>query len=380
MQPLLSIIVPTKDRYFYLKYLIRLIDSFRSNYIELVIQDNTEDNTEIVQFIEENNFSNLKYFHTEKQLPIFYNSDLAILNSTGEYVCFIGDDDGVTRHIVDCVKWMKKEEIDVVVSTFLHYRWPDFIVKNKSDAGILKSVKFSKKSKEVDSHSVLSKSFNKGFIDRGELPLLYHGIVKRTTLNEIYSIGGTFNPGASPDIACGVALCFFAKKYVRIDFPIIISGAGKGHGGGILKSRESKTRIEDLPFLPKDAKKNWEENIPSVWTGETVWPESAIKALRYVGQYNLMRFFNQEYMLAKFIIQNFYLREKAWHLSKNKLKMFAYLFFLGVSKSFKGIMFRFKKLCPFLFLQKNIVKLNNIIEVENHIIEVYPIFHIQKKK
>ena len=46
---LLSIVVPTKNRYYYLKSLIKLVQSFNSNEIELVVQDNTENNSEILE-------------------------------------------------------------------------------------------------------------------------------------------------------------------------------------------------------------------------------------------------------------------------------------------------------------------------------------------
>ena len=104
-QPLLSLVIPTKDRYYYLKYLIMLVDSFNFDDFEMVIQDNTCDNLEILKFLEGYQYSFVKYYHTKEQLSVKENSDLAILHSSGEYVCFIGDDDGITRYIVDCVKW-----------------------------------------------------------------------------------------------------------------------------------------------------------------------------------------------------------------------------------------------------------------------------------
>ena len=107
MNYLLSIVVPTKDRYYYLKYLIELISSFNTSDIELVIQDNTYDNQEILNYLNEYLNPHVKYYHIKEHLSQSENSDKAILNSSGEYVCFIGDDDAVTRHIVDCVKWMK---------------------------------------------------------------------------------------------------------------------------------------------------------------------------------------------------------------------------------------------------------------------------------
>ena len=45
METLLSIIVPTKNRYFYLKEMINMFQSYSNKSTELIIQDNSTDNT-----------------------------------------------------------------------------------------------------------------------------------------------------------------------------------------------------------------------------------------------------------------------------------------------------------------------------------------------
>ena len=50
---LLSIIIPTKDRYHYLKECITTVLSVNTDDFELIIQDNTADNSEIRDFCEE---------------------------------------------------------------------------------------------------------------------------------------------------------------------------------------------------------------------------------------------------------------------------------------------------------------------------------------
>ena len=71
-----------------------MIESFKwGDEVELVIQDNTVDNTEIVSFLNEEHYGFVVYDHFAEQLPISLNSDKAVLNSSGEYICFIGDDE-----------------------------------------------------------------------------------------------------------------------------------------------------------------------------------------------------------------------------------------------------------------------------------------------
>lgn len=113
---LLSIVVPTKNRYLYLKYLIQLVDNLHTDEVELVIQDNSDDNSEFLDYLNEKNYSFIRYSYIKGQIPMSENSDRAILNSKGEYVCFLGDDDGFTKFLIEGVRWMKTEGIDAVPS------------------------------------------------------------------------------------------------------------------------------------------------------------------------------------------------------------------------------------------------------------------------
>ena len=112
---LLSIVVPTKDRYIYLEKLVDLIISFQTEEIELVIQDNSKDNAKFNDFISEriNRHSWIKYYYNSQYLTSVQNFDCAVKNCTGDYICFIGDDDGVVRNITRYTKWMKENDITV---------------------------------------------------------------------------------------------------------------------------------------------------------------------------------------------------------------------------------------------------------------------------
>ena len=197
---LLSIVVPTKDRYYYLKHLIELIKSFKSDEIELVIQDNTYDNTEILEYQKELDYPHLNYFYTKEQISVSENSTKAILNSTGEYVCFIGDDDGVTRHIVDCVKWMKGKGIEILKSEYALYKWPSFPNGRMKLSSSVSFHDYKGKVVEVNNKKALKKLLKSGITGLRNMPKVYNGIVKRATLDRIYDRCGTFFPGSSPDM------------------------------------------------------------------------------------------------------------------------------------------------------------------------------------
>ena len=373
--PLLSIIIPTKDRYKYLKILISLIDSYNLSELELIIQDNTSDNTEILKFLELKTRTYIKYFHNKESIPISKNVDLAIQNSNGEYVCFIGDDDGVLPNIVNCVKWMKVNSIDALRSGIVVYNWPDFIGFNKNSInGELIIDNFSNEIIEKNSLKALKQLANRGFKNLNSIPKLYQGIVKRSCLDEIFKIGKTYTPGPSPDMATAVALSFVVKKFVISNIPVIIIGQCNTVGGGESLLNGGVKKIEDVPFLPNDAKEQWNNRIPKVWCSQTVWPESAIKAIRYMKKEKEIKI-NYEFILCWFIQTHPLEKGLAVNLTKNKLLLYSYLMYY---RFFAKIIYGIKSVLLFFKIKRNNnenrIAINNIDDIQkasNYIIERY---------
>lgn len=322
-QPILSIVIPTKDRYYYLEILLNKLFTYNNKEIEIVIQDNTDDNSEFLDFLKGVDYPLLKYGYTKGQIPIYQNADDAILNSTGKYICFIGDDDGVTSKILDCVEYMDNNNIDVMVPRKVRYRWPDRHIGNKimDNASTIEVEGDSGKIEIVSSYETIKNVLKIGCVHMGKLPQPYHGIVRREYYEMIYKKCGTHFPGPSPDIASAMALALLNPVYAFAEIPVIIAGASKHHNGGAHNMKSNASEIDKIPFLPQNAAKDWEKMIPKIWTGETIWCESAVKALRHMGRTDLVEKVNYEYLYAKFITYHFPLRKMAWDLSNHKLKL-----------------------------------------------------------
>jgi glycosyltransferase involved in cell wall biosynthesis len=348
MSYLISVIVPTKNRYYYLKYLIRLIVGFKLEDIELVIQDNSDDNKEIIEFLLEINNNNIKYYYSNEKLTMSANAELAVLHSTGEYVCFIGDDDGVCRNIVDCVKWMKKNNIEAVRSDSAFFNWEHGIILSTSK----RAITFLDVKKELK--NLIEKGMMLGLV---MTPILYHGIVKRDIITNIYKNVGTLFPGCPPDISSSVNLCFFVKRYCSVNIPVIINGASSMTGGGVLKMG-GIVDLKKVSFISQEDIDNWEKTIPPIWCGPYAWPNSGIKTLKYLKKDDLISNINFDYFLAFAV-----LRPKAFKYSykfvKNKI-LFIYYIFKIYSSIYSKKLYRkinYKNI-------KRIPNIKNIVEAE----------------
>jgi glycosyltransferase involved in cell wall biosynthesis len=278
---ILSIIIPTKNRYTTLLPLLDALCSFESNNFEIVIQDNSDNNKEILNYLESNRDSRIKYFYCGDRLSVIGNSDLAVNHTTGEYICFIGDDDGVMPYIVDVVEWMKKTGIKALRGFKPNYYWPDQKSNYLSNdtSGNLKIKNFDYSIKKISTKKALDFTLKKGGTSIRMLPCLYHGIIQREVLSNIFEKCGTYFPGPSPDMANAIALTKFIDEYTYVDFPVVISGKSTKSTGGQGVLHKHVARIEDVVHLPKDTAKNWSKVIPKYWTGPTIWAESVLKAI-----------------------------------------------------------------------------------------------------
>lgn len=302
MAPLISILIPTKNRYKYLKILIEALSSSENIDFEIVIQDNSDDNASFIEYLNLHSNSSIKYFYSTGHLSVIENSELAVKNSTGVYTCFIGDDDGVLPAIVEFVKWMHDNKIDAAITNVPQYYWPDVVHNIHNFSSQLHFTVPTGAITFLNAEKELINCLHKGGITLGRMPRLYHGIVSRTCLENIRLQCGTYFPGPSPDMANSIALSFFAKRFVHFDFPLIIAGTGYQSTGGAGARKQHIGRIEDIPHLPKSTSIYWDSRIPKIWTGQTIWAESAIKAINALGRSDLESEFNFNYLYASFLV------------------------------------------------------------------------------
>lgn len=325
MANLLSIVVPTKDRYVYLKSLVQLIDHFDDSIkkeLELVIQDNSTDNSQFLNYIKEHSFPFVSYFYNKEQLSMSYNSDLAILNAKGKYICFIGDDDGVSRYIVDCAKWMDKNGVRIVKSALTVYKWPSFVSPKHYD--LCSSLLFNDYRgaiTKVDCVQSLESLIKSGFESLAKMPKVYNGIVSKEILQKIYNKCGTFFPGPSPDMANAVALALSEKEYTYIDYPIIIGGHSSNLGGGANRYKHKYGPLEEQAFIDKKEIDNWDPKLPKIWASRTVWPESAITAFKAMDKTEYLNKIDYEELYRKMLIDHPELYRIILPLSSNKTKL-----------------------------------------------------------
>lgn len=307
MKPILSIIIPTKNRYYYLSYLVDYFHGIEECDIELIIQDNSDDISEKKVFVEKLfmlDDNRIKYQYEQNELSVIENSDRALLAATGEYVCYIGDDDIFSKHLITYVRKAKAKNIDAILPLKFSYNWPDIKSRFYGDklSGKFSTKDFSGLEKRVSSDEILNRLLYVGGCDILNLPRVYHGIVKHDILREVFKITGSYFPGPSPDMANATALALFVKNMVEVDIPLIVSGHSVKSGGGMGASGKHIGEISNYKHLPKNTAEVWTAEIPFYWSGYTIYAESVMQALKRLNRLDLVAKFNFNYLYATCLV------------------------------------------------------------------------------
>ncbi|QYS91381.1 glycosyltransferase [Flavobacterium covae] len=190
--PLLSILVATKNRQMYCLSAVESILAIEDKRIEVVVQDNSDDQllSEILSVYK--NDSRLVYNYTPGVLSFVDNFSAAIELAQGEYLCAIGDDDGINPEILKATQWAFDNNYEALVGNVeANYRWagtgaPDTFFTKMTDS-TLTITHFTGKAKVVnvsDSLDQLMKNGATNYLDF-DFPKLYHGIVKKKYLKKL---------------------------------------------------------------------------------------------------------------------------------------------------------------------------------------------------
>ena len=287
---LLSIVVPTRNRQTYCFESVKQILAVTDESVQIIITDNSDENT-LQAEIESLGESRIKYEFISTRIPGVDNYAHGIEMSDGEYVCCIGDDDGILRNIISITSWMKDNNIDAVKpGVQATYFWPNSAKEYETGCVGLKSV--TDNAIVVNPQEELIEFMHSGIIDFPEAKLVkaYHGIVKKELFNKIKEKTGRFCGGFSPDIYFSVALSTVVDKLVCIDVPISIFGACRASTTADSVNKINLGKLEDAPhFIGQPYE--WSSYVPRYYCGSNIWADSALHAAEEMGREDLLKAF-----------------------------------------------------------------------------------------
>jgi hypothetical protein len=243
--PRLTVIVPTRERSDTLVHTLRTLIAQDYRHCEFLVSDNfSQDDTRAV--VAEFSDVRVRYLNTGRRLSMAQNWEFALEHARGDFITYIGDDDG----FVPCALSAVMRIIDAhsgmaLVWEKAEYCWPDYI-----DAGMRNWL-----SARVNDYSL---SFADGATERARvlafktgytrLPCVYNGIVPKQGLLDLKKISdnGVFFNAISPDAYSGIALSVTLGKYLTSTYPFSVSGASR-HSNGTSFMKRGTDGNEDNP-------------------------------------------------------------------------------------------------------------------------------------
>lgn len=293
---LLSIVIPTRNRENYAYAAAMLILENTTSKVQVVLQDNSDEKLLLKKLEKTKYLDRIKYNYSSKVLSFVENFSRAIEIADGEYICMIGDDDGINPEIELFVEWAKENNIEAINPEIkLNYIWPNTGIEYyKKDNGNLMIIDFDLKSTIYSTQNEIEKLLKSGGQNylRYNLVKIYHGIVKKTAMDKVKNITGKYFGGLSPDIYSSIALSLVIDQVLKINYPLTIPGVCRKSGSGHSSTGRHHGALETAPQLVGHTDYKWSNLVPKFYSVETLWADSAIAAFRDMKRFDLLEKFN----------------------------------------------------------------------------------------
>ncbi|MBG0859037.1 MAG: hypothetical protein IQL11_06000, partial [Bacteroidales bacterium] len=136
-----------------------------------------------------------------------------------------------------------------------------------------------------------------------------------------------------------ITLSCVVNSHVLIDIPLTIAGACKASTTVASINKQHSGNIKDAPHFRDRGNYVWDSLMPEIYSLETIWAETALKAAADMGREDLRKEFNTDLFLVKNILRN-----------TDKFKYFITQTYLHLKKRGTGSLQFMKLLFIFLFV------------------------------
>ncbi len=255
-----SIIIPTLNSIEYLKDCISSVISQDFSDYELIISDNlSEDGT--LEYLSTLKHDNIKVIRPESKLPMTEHWEFALTHAKGEWIIFVGVDDGLMPYFFKLSEFLtseaNKKGIKVINSTRSYYFWEGCqdIYGDTSIYYIAKAFYSIRSSKKSIFNALV------GIINYIEIPQMYtESIVHKDIVEEIKKKQAGYFFSSIPQDASGAAtICSTIDKYIHSEIPLGWVGSSSKSLGTLDLTK--KKDMEKAIFNTHSNRIKWNSNI-----------------------------------------------------------------------------------------------------------------------
>lgn len=252
MNPPFSIVIPTRQRHETLPHALETVLAQSFPEFELIVMDNCS-SPETEAAVQQFNDPRIRYYRTPERLSMADNWELALSHATGDYIFFLGDDDGLLPDGLE-LGWRFLQEYNVPIVSWekaSSYYWASCIVPHLRDRLFLRHVRNS----GTLHHSFTRlRQFYQWQTGYGSMPMIYNGFVHRDVIQTVKAKYGRYFLSPIPDVASGIINTYFTDQYLHLMRPLSLAGTS-GQSTGMAYNYAGANGQPVRDFL-QDAKQN----------------------------------------------------------------------------------------------------------------------------
>lgn len=220
--PRFSVVIPTRERPDTLAHALRTAVEQTFDDVEILVHESGDD-ARVTDVVARYGDRRTRLVKTGSPVSMPENWERALTCAAGEYVTFIGDDDGLLPDacaVADQV--LRRQSADILSWRPAAYYWPQYLfshLQNRLQA-FLTEIDIV----EVKSSRTMLALFYQFRTDYSRLPMIYNSFVGRKLLGRIQARLGRYFLGGSPDISSGILNAFFCDTFLFSHRPLSVSG------------------------------------------------------------------------------------------------------------------------------------------------------------
>ncbi len=234
-EPRFTIIIPTRERAATLAYALQTVTAQTFASLEILVSDNaSSDDTAAV--VAANRDPRIRYINTGRRLSMSHNWEFALAQARGEWVGFIGDDDGLLPGCIAAIDAIARAyPVELIRTQPGIYLWPALA----GGPGGHLNLPLRGRSGLRDARAALRAALA-GEISYLDLPTLYTGgFVRRAAIDRNRDAEGRFFRSRIPDIYSSVILAGTCETFYFEARPWAINGASLASTGTAYFTRSS---------------------------------------------------------------------------------------------------------------------------------------------
>ncbi len=249
-----SVLLPTRNRLDLLTYAIETVRRQDYDDWEIVVSDNASEQ-DIAGFIRSLNDPRIKYVRTQAFIPVTDNWNNALMNSSGDYIIMLGDDDCLLKGFFRTMDSLIEEfqNPDSIYTNALLYAYPGvmqgypggflqpygyaWFFRNAETPFLLDRTKAQELARDA-MHFKMSYTFN-----------MQHSVVKRAFIDRL-SDKGQFFQSPYPDFYATNVILLKADTLVVNPVPMVVVGISPKSFGYYYFNDQEKKGVDFLNNLP----------------------------------------------------------------------------------------------------------------------------------